>query len=115
MSESIQRYISKELFHFVGRKLKGNEESQYDILRNIIMSGLLKAPSDEMFVLEIDYNSKISENELYLPYSICFCDIPCRFRRKLPPNPEITLPLNTSSNSLIDSNTKVAGLRQLFA
>jgi hypothetical protein len=39
----------------------------------------------------------------------------CGFRRKLPPIPEITLPLIPSSNSLIDSNTKVAGLRQLFA
>jgi len=38
----------------------------------------------------------------------------CRFRRKLPPIPEITLPLIPSSNSLVDSNTKVAGLRQLF-
>jgi hypothetical protein len=39
----------------------------------------------------------------------------CRFRRKLPPIPKITLPLIPSSNSLVDSNTKVAGLRQLFA
>ena len=39
----------------------------------------------------------------------------CEFRRKLPPIPEITLPLIPSSNSLVDSNTKVAGLRQLFA
>jgi len=39
----------------------------------------------------------------------------CGFRRKLPPIPEITLPLIPSSNSLVDSNTKVAGLRQLFA
>ena len=38
----------------------------------------------------------------------------CGFRRKLPPIPEITLPLTPSSNSLVDSNTKVAGLRQLF-
>ena len=39
----------------------------------------------------------------------------CVFRRKLPPILEITLPLIPSSNSLVDSNTKVAGLRQLFA
>jgi len=38
----------------------------------------------------------------------------CVFLRKLPPNPEITLPLIPSSNTLVDSNTKVAGLRQLF-
>jgi len=38
----------------------------------------------------------------------------CGFRRKLPLIPEITLPLIPSSNSLVDSNTKVAGLRQLF-
>ena len=38
----------------------------------------------------------------------------CVFLRKLPPNPEITLPLYPSSNTLVDSNTKVAGLRQLF-
>ena len=42
-------------------------------------------------------------------------DDKCGFRRKLPPIPEITLPLIPSSNSLVDSNTKVAGLRQLFA
>ena len=40
--------------------------------------------------------------------------VKCVFLRKLPPNPEITLPLIPSSNTLVDSNTKVAGLRQLF-
>jgi len=43
-----------------------------------------------------------------------FPDDLCVFLRKLPPNPEITLPLIPSSNTLVDSNTKVAGLRQLF-
>jgi len=38
----------------------------------------------------------------------------CVFRRKLPPIPEITLPLIPPSNSLVECNTKVAGLRQLF-
>ena len=39
----------------------------------------------------------------------------CVFRWKLPPVPGITLPHDVPSNSRVDSNTKVAGLRQLWA
>jgi hypothetical protein len=55
-------------------------------------------------------------NQYYDAFMIKYGDtVYCGFRRKLPPIPEITLPLIPSSNSLVDSNTKVAGLRQLFA
>ena len=76
----IQRYISDELTHFVGKSLS-NENEQYDLLINILNSGWLTHPPHQ----HTDRNSggftlsrhlKLSENLMYSPEVICFCDIP---------------------------------------
>ncbi len=72
-----QRYISKELTHFVGRTL--SEEEQYQLLVHIITSGRLTHPLhmiDAWPHLEIKTKRRISMNEMYNPMVVCFCDIP---------------------------------------
>jgi hypothetical protein len=75
---AVQRYVSKELMHFVGRGKE--EDEQYDILVNkIIKPGMLMHPPHdptEKSGYEIRFESLISENELCNPRMICFCDIP---------------------------------------
>lgn len=73
---TIQRYISKELTHFVGRGMP--EEAQYRLLVHIIASGLLTHTPhwpDATAHLEIK-RGRISRNEMYNPTVVCFCDIP---------------------------------------
>lgn len=77
MSGVTQRYISKELIHFVGRGLK--EDEQYKRLIHIIQSGWLTHPPHNPNIsgnLNVNPNAKISKNEMYSPQVICFCDIP---------------------------------------
>ena len=74
----IQRYVSHELTHFVGRGK--TEEEQYDLLVNkIIKAGwLMHPPYDlkEKAGWEVRFDALISKNELVNPRMICFCDIP---------------------------------------
>jgi hypothetical protein len=77
MSGVTQRYISKELIHFVGRGLE--EDEQYRLLIRIIQSGWLTHPPHSPNIsgnLTVNPNAKISKNEMYSPQAICFCDIP---------------------------------------
>jgi hypothetical protein len=72
-----QRYISKELLHFVGRK-KSTEE-QYRILVEVLRSGWLIDPRvgpSLRSTLQVNFTGKFSDNERYLPNVVCFCDIP---------------------------------------
>jgi hypothetical protein len=74
-----QRYISKELTHFVGRGL--SEEAQYLVLVDIITSGWLTHPPHMLDVtphINIETKGKISKNEMYNPTVVCFCDIPVK-------------------------------------
>ncbi len=74
----LQRYVSKELTHFVGRTLT-EEEDQYKLLIKILKSGWLSPPPHEhisVIILDITTNARISENEMYSPMAVCFCDIP---------------------------------------
>ena len=72
-----QRYISKELSHFVGR---GRDESdQYDLLIAILRSGwLLHPPFNPSWSgnLSINPNARLSQGDMYTPEVVCFCDIP---------------------------------------
>jgi len=73
----IQRYISNELTHFVGRSL--DTKDQYSVLQDIISSGFLShPPHDKRIVgnLVVNPEAKLSENEMFLPQVVCFCDIP---------------------------------------
>ncbi|MDD2734452.1 MAG: abortive infection system antitoxin AbiGi family protein [Desulfuromonadaceae bacterium] len=72
-----QRYVSNELSHFVGRGLE--EEDQYNLLIKIIRGGWLSHPPHIPGIsgnLHIDPLAKISNNEMYSPQIVCFCDIP---------------------------------------
>ncbi len=76
----IQRYISDELTHFVGKSLS-SESDQYNLLVNILNSGWLTHPPHEHTDrnsggLALSRHLKISENLMYSPEVICFCDIP---------------------------------------
>lgn len=73
-----QRYVSKELTHFVG---KGNpEEQQYLLLVKILASGwLTHVPHEPKITSRLTINvggGKLSENDMYSPEVVCFCDIP---------------------------------------
>lgn len=73
----LQRYISKELTHFVGRKLP--EEVQYLKLVEILKSRWLTHPPHNPNIsgnLQVNTKARISANEMYVPQVICFCDIP---------------------------------------
>lgn len=76
----VQRYVSDELTHFVGKDLP-DENDQYKLLIDIINSGWLTHPPHENSEknsggLTLSSHSKISENQMYSPEVICFCDIP---------------------------------------
>lgn len=74
---SSQRYVSKELTHFVGRGLP--EEEQYQILVNILRTErLLHPPFDPNSSgnLVVYTGESICENKMYNPEVVCFCDIP---------------------------------------
>ena len=79
-----QRYVSKELSHFVGRVK--SEEEQYGILLQILREGILLAPSSARVggeagePLRIGYelvtNPAEPIGERFRANVVCFCDIP---------------------------------------
>ncbi len=72
----MQRYVSNELAHFVGRSLA--ESDRYELLVKIIKSGWLTHPPHMPNVsgnLSIT-GGAFSKNEMYSPQVVCFCDIP---------------------------------------
>jgi hypothetical protein len=83
MMEGNQRYISKELTHFIGRKL-ANDIERYEVLKNILKKGLLthdpnsapKIQGMDSFGLHVNGSADFSKNEMYSPTIVCFCDIP---------------------------------------
>lgn len=77
MERKIQQYISKELTHFIGRGKR--KESQYKLLIRILREGWIaysKHNTEVRVGLVVNPNAKISQNEMYLPQMVCFCDIP---------------------------------------
>jgi hypothetical protein len=75
----IQRYVSRDLTHFVGRGRKPLNQ-QYQVLRKILTERVLRAPKPKRFsrapyVLRI-YRFGLSENRAYRGSVVCFCDIP---------------------------------------
>src|ERR1700682_692447 len=77
----MQRYVSKELTHFVGKTLK-SEDDKYRALLQIVSSGYLRPSSsvssisEHSFGYSINFVKSFSENAMYNPDMICFCDIP---------------------------------------
>ena len=73
----IQRYVSPELTHFVGKDK--SEEDQYSLLIRILTSGWLTHKPHNPDIsgnLSVDVAARISNNEMYVPEVVCFCDIP---------------------------------------
>jgi hypothetical protein len=74
----MQRYVSTELTHFVGRG-KARDE-QYRLLLTILRSGELRSdpsrPPGSPGVSWTTLNSSFSEREMYHFPGVCFCDIP---------------------------------------
>jgi hypothetical protein len=77
--KTIQRYISKELTHFVGRHLR-TEEDQYELLRLILETGELRPNAVHVwangYALGVHGHEKLSSNKAYEAAVVCFCDIP---------------------------------------
>lgn len=74
---TLQRYVSPELTHFVGKELP--EENQYQLLVSILVSGwLMHRPFNPGIAGNIRINTMepASENKMYNPQVVCFCDIP---------------------------------------
>jgi hypothetical protein len=77
MSGLIQRYISKELVHFVGRGMSSDD--QFELLLKIINEGWITHPPHNPNIsgnLSVNPNAAISKNEMYAPEITCFVDIP---------------------------------------
>src|ERR1700730_914345 len=76
MGTVVQRYVSAELTHFVGRGKTPDE--QYELLAHILSEGLLSHPPHkrgQKATLEVR-PAKVSANQMYNPGVVCFCDIP---------------------------------------
>lgn len=77
MSGSTQRYISKELFHFVGRGFE--QDHQFQLLLKILGEGWITHPPHNPNIsgnLHINTSTQIGNNEMYTPEIVCFSDIP---------------------------------------
>lgn len=75
----LQRYISDELTHFVGRSAPDDLAAQYAVLLKIIRSGwLTHPPHDERAEATVStkLDAKVSVNDRFSPSVVCFCDIP---------------------------------------
>ena len=78
--QSTQRYVSNELTHFVGRGLEADEE-RYSLLVQILKSGWLTPgpvpyPQEGQRTLITTSGAKFSDEGMYDPLVVCFCDIP---------------------------------------
>lgn len=74
---TLQRYVSDELTHFVGRGRP--EREQFDLLVEILRTGSLTPPPHEPEAgghVTIDLGAPVSQNRAYDPEAVCFCDIP---------------------------------------
>ena len=74
-----QRYVSKELTHFIGSNLT-REEDQYHLLVKIIKDGNLKGRDVGgalQVALQVHVGTpRMSNNEVFMPNVVCFSDIP---------------------------------------
>jgi Putative abortive phage resistance protein AbiGi, antitoxin len=77
VQQGIQRYVSRELSHFVGRGL--TRENQFGLLLRILEGRWLTHPPhnpNQSGALVVNQSAKISSNEMYVPQVVCFSDIP---------------------------------------
>jgi hypothetical protein len=73
----VQRYVTNELAHFVGRGK--TPDDQFRLLITILQSGWLTHAPHALGIsgnLTVNGSARLSSNEMYNPQIICFCDIP---------------------------------------
>ena len=73
----IQRYVSSELIHFVGRGM--NENEQFNLFMKILTEGWVTHPPHNPNIsgnLSVNTSAAISSNDMYNPEITCFADIP---------------------------------------
>jgi hypothetical protein len=74
----LQRYVSNELTHFLGRGLE-NDDDRYDLLVKILREGWLTYPPHDHTKPVPEYfdgGKLISTDGLVVRCIVCFCDIP---------------------------------------
>jgi hypothetical protein len=72
----VQRYVSNELTHFVGRSLQTADEQFRLLTANILTSGKLGTLPDGSFQVCADGSTHPTSNEMVHYPMVCFCDIP---------------------------------------
>lgn len=76
----MQRYVSRELTHFLGSH-EQSEDDRYSLLVTILKTGILRSgprsagPGMGQTLITTP-GAKFSDNEMYQPEVVCFCDIP---------------------------------------
>lgn len=80
----LQRYVSRELTHFVAKDLRNEPDRQYEILVKILKEGLLRPRSPDPPGQAGESSIRFADpevlsnnpNEMINPRVVCFCDIP---------------------------------------
>jgi hypothetical protein len=76
----MQRYVSDELTHFVGARLRDDPEAQYTLLVDRILKEGRLGPGDKYYSnwwYGMRSDRSLSSNEMFdFPTKVCFCDIP---------------------------------------
>jgi hypothetical protein len=74
-----QRYVSNELTHFVGARLKTRRD-QYNLLKRILTTKMLRAfpgPVERPYhIVRRDTDAPLSSNRACEASMVCFCDMP---------------------------------------
>lgn len=74
------RFISDELFHFVGRGQPQDDERNYLVLKAVLSSGCISHPPHNndwgATSFQINLSSSLMSEDLLVPTVTCYCDIP---------------------------------------
>ncbi len=74
------KYISPELFHFVGSSAPSDHERNYSVLKLVLSSGCVSHPPHEVgwgkISYTLDLEKRLAREELLVPTVTCYCDIP---------------------------------------
>lgn len=73
-----QRYVTRELTHFIGRRLP-SDEARYELLRKILRIGKLTPGTmgrSTTATYYADFTKPFSRNLAVVSNAVCFCDIP---------------------------------------
>ena len=74
------KYISPELFHFVGSASPLDHERNYSILKQVLAAECVSHPPHEQgwgkISYTLDLEKRLAHEELLVPTVTCYCDIP---------------------------------------